>query len=78
MTSVRHQIAVHESWARTVDRSARTQPARDALRAKFEAEVDPAGVMDPATKAKAVESAIKAHYRRLALKSAAARQRKAS
>lgn len=67
--STRHEIAAHESWAKTVDRSARTQPARQALQAKFEAEVDPDGLMDPTTKAKAVESARRAYYQRLALRS---------
>lgn len=76
--STRHEIAAHESWAKTVDRTARTQPARNALRDRIAAEVDPEGLMDPVTKAKAVESAIRAHYQRLALKSAASRQRKAS
>lgn len=72
--STRHEIAAHTSWAKTVDRSARTQPARQALMNKFATEVDPEGRMDPVTKAKAVESAIKAHYRRLALASAEARR----
>lgn len=72
--SASHQIAAHESWAKTVNRTARTQPARDALRAKFAAEVDPDGLMDPDTKAKAVDNAISAHYRRLAQKSAEARK----
>lgn len=77
MTSTRHQIAVHESWARTTDRAARSRPGYDGLLAKFEREVDPDGVMDPETLAKAVESKRKAHYKRLGLASAAAR-RKAS
>ena len=76
--SLRHQIAANESWAHTVDRSARTQAARDAFRAKFEDQVDPDRVMDPQTRAKAVDSAIKAHYQRLALKSVEARRRRAA
>lgn len=76
--SLRHEIAAHESWARTTDRSARTRAARQGLEAKFEREVDPDGVMSPADRAKAIESARKAHYRRLALKSAEARRAKAS
>ena len=61
------QIAAHESWATTTDRTARTAPARAALDAKFlaEAEGDP-------TKA---EHLRKAHFKRLALKSAQARRR---
>lgn len=75
--STRHEIAALESWAKTTDRSARTRPAREGLEARFAREVDPDGVMDPATKALAVEAHRKAYYRRLALKSAESR-RKAS
>lgn len=76
--SLQHEIAAHESWAKTTDRAARTRPARQGLEAKFEREVDPDGVMNPADRAKAVANARSAHYRRLALKSAAARRPKAS
>lgn len=75
--STRHQIAALESWAQTTDRTARTAPAREGLQAKFEREVDPDGVMDPVTKAKAVEAHRRAYYLRLAQASAASR-RKAS
>ena len=63
---LRSQIASHESWAHTPDRAARTAPARAALDAKFLqlAEGDPqrAGHLR------------KAHFARLALKSARARR----
>ncbi|RZU16418.1 hypothetical protein EV645_3983 [Kribbella rubisoli] len=72
--SVLHQIAALESWATTVDRTARTRPARQGLEAKFEREVDPEGLMDPQTRARAVEAKRKAYYLRLALKSAEARR----
>lgn len=72
--STRHQIAALESWAQTTDRTARTAAAREGLQAKFEREVDPDGVMDPITKAKAVEAHRKAYYLRLAQKSAQARK----
>ena len=60
-------IAAHESWAATEDRSARTAPARRGLDEKFlrEAGGDP-------TRA---EHLRKAHFQRLALKSAQARRR---
>ncbi|MFN8037887.1 MAG: hypothetical protein U0Q07_01635 [Acidimicrobiales bacterium] len=70
------QIAAHESWARTHDRAARTAAARQAFRDKFAAEVDPEGVLDPAERARRVESKRKAHFARLALKSAQARRAK--
>jgi hypothetical protein len=76
--SLRHQIAANESWAKTTDRAARTRAARQGLDARFEREVDPDGVMDPVTRAKAIANARRAYYQRLALKSAEARRQKAS
>src|SRR5262245_2281216 len=61
------QIRAHESWAQTGDRSARTAPARAALDQKF---LDAAGG-DPERAA----HLRKAHFARLALKSAAARRK---
>ena len=61
------KIAAHESWARTTDRSARTAPARAALDAKFLA--DAGGDPQRALHLR------KAHYARLALKSAQARRK---
>lgn len=63
--SLAAQIAAHESWAQTENRSARTAPARRALEAKF---LEQAGG-DPVRAA----SLRKAYFRRLALKSAKAR-----
>lgn len=61
------RLAAHESWAATTDRTARTAKARAALEAKFleQADGDPvrAGHLR------------KAHFARLALKSAQARRR---
>jgi hypothetical protein len=73
--SLRAQLAVHTSWAQTVDRSARTAPARQAMLDKFEAEV-PAEVTDPAVRAQMAESAKRAHFARMALKSAQSRRRR--
>lgn len=60
-------IAAHESWAATPDRTARTAPARAAMERKF---LDQAGG-DPVR----AEHLRKAHYLRLALKSAKARRK---
>lgn len=60
------QIAAHQSWANTTDRSARTSAARAAFDQKF---LDQAG--DPVR----AEHLRRAHYARLALKSAQARRR---
>lgn len=63
-------IAAHDSWAQTPDRSARTAPARAARDQKF---LDEAGG-DPVRAA----NLRKAYFKRLALKSAQARRRKAA
>jgi hypothetical protein len=68
------RLAAHESWAKTANRSARTAPARAALVSKFEREVDPGGVLPPAERARRAEHARKAHFIRLALRSAQARR----
>ncbi len=65
----------HTSWANTADRTARTQPARDKFAKRFERQVDPDGLLDPAERAKRAEHARKAYFLQLALKSAAARRR---
>ena len=57
-------IASHESWARTIDRAARTAPARRALEEKFLAEAG-------GDQARA-EHLRAAYYKRLALISAQA------
>lgn len=60
-------IAAHESWANTPDRAARTSKARAALEQKFLDQADGDSVR--------AEHLRKAHFQRLALKSAAARRR---
>lgn len=79
--------AEHSAWGRLGahtthalhDSSAITAPARRAFLGKFEREVDPAGVLEPAERAKRAEHARKLHMQRLAAKSAAVRrQRRAS
>ena len=64
--TLRASIAAHESWAATTDRAARTAPARAALDRKFLDAADG----DPVR----AEHLRKAHYQRLALKSARARR----
>ena len=61
------QIRAHQSWAQTVDRSARTAPARAALEQQFleQADVDPVRAEHLRT----------AYYKWLALQSAASRRR---
>ncbi len=71
------RLAAYESWARTADPSARTEPARRALLDRFEREVDPDGLLSAEERARRAGHARKAYFTRLALRSAQAR-RKAS
>lgn len=75
--ALRARIAAYASWANTPDRAARTKPGRDASMARFEREVDPEGVLSPAERRIRAASARKAHFSRLAYRSARARRRKA-
>lgn len=74
--ALRGKIASHVSWSRTEDRSARTAPARAAADARFEREVDPAGTLPPAERARRAEHLRKAHMARLSLASAKARRQR--
>lgn len=74
---LRAQAAAHTRWAHTADREAATAPARKSFLDRFEREVDPDGVLDPAERARRAESAKKAYFLRLAAKSAETRQAKA-
>lgn len=73
---MRASIAAHESWARTDDPARRTAPARDAFIASFERKVDPDGRLPPEERRKRAEHLRKAHYKRMALKSAQVRRAK--
>lgn len=73
---LRSRLASHTRWSREPDRTAATAPARKGLQARFEREVDPDGVLDPAERAKRAESARKAFYADLTRKSIAARRRR--
>ncbi len=70
-------IAGNQSWANTPDRAARTDKARKALVDRFEKLVNPA-ITDPVARAAAAENLRRAHYKRMALKSAQSRRAKAA
>ncbi|MGW4716756.1 hypothetical protein [Nocardia sp. NPDC004260] len=70
------RIAAHESGAKTSDRAARTAKARAAMASKFDRIVDPDGLLSPEERAYRADQARKAHYTRLALKSAQVRRRR--
>jgi len=70
---LRAQQASYEPWGVTVDRTARTAPARAALDQTFVEKVPPE-ITDPVARAKAAEALRKAHFARLALLSAKSRR----
>lgn len=55
-----------------------TAPARRAFLQRFEDEVDPDRTLPPAERARRAQAARRLHFSRLAMKSAAARKRRAS
>lgn len=69
------KIAGLTSWANTPDRTARTQPGREAFLRRFEDQVDPDRLLIPLERAKRAEAAKKAYFAALALKSVKARRR---
>ena len=76
--ALRGQIGAHAKWAKTTDRMAATQAGRVAAATALEQRLIEEYDLDPTAKDFSVrlEHARKAHFKRLALRSAAARKRK--
>lgn len=72
------RIGAHARWANTTDRAGALAPARRGMDERFEREVDPDGVMDPATRARLAKNAKSAYYARLQLRAAQARSARAA
>jgi hypothetical protein len=78
MRALKARAAAHSKWARVSDPTAATAAARAAgpgSLSYFERQIDPQGDMDPAERARRAEHLKKAHFARLALKSAVARRK---
>lgn len=54
-------------WSRETDRTSATAPARAAMDAKWEAEVDPDGVLPKRERVKRANQARRAHMRNMAI-----------
>ena len=65
------------SWANTEDKTARTQPARDAFLERFEREVDPDGKLPEKQRTERALYARHAHMTELARRSAQVRRQRA-
>lgn len=72
---LRARLAAHTRWAQQ-DPVEGTAAARAAFLDSFEQAVDPDGVLEPEERARRAASARKAHFARLALRSAQARRAK--
>jgi hypothetical protein len=75
--SLRARLAAHTMHARH-DARETTTAARAAFLARFEAEVDPDGLLSPEERRRRAEQARRAYFTRLALASAKARRGKRS
>lgn len=71
--TLRARVAAHSLHAQVKDPTAHTAPARRAFLDRFDRMVDPDGVLPPAERARRAESARKAYFVALALKSSRAR-----
>lgn len=71
---INRQIAAEISWSRTVDRSARTRPAREKFLQRFEREVDPDGALSAEERRRRADHAKRAYMLRLAKRAVAARK----
>jgi hypothetical protein len=76
--TLRARSAAHALHASVEDPAADTAPARQAFLDRFEKQVDPDGVLDPAERARRGEHARKAYFLALAFKSARARSKRRS
>jgi hypothetical protein len=76
--ALRARIAAAERWGRTVDRCAATAPARRGMRAKFEREADPDGVLAADERARRADQLHYAHMLRMSRAAAQARRRRAA
>ncbi len=67
--ALRARIAAHALHSKC-DSKELTAKARESFMARFEAEVDPEGILSPSERKRRAEHARKAYFARLALKSA--------
>lgn len=76
--SIQHSIAAHAMWARTPDRAARLANAHAGVEARIARDYGISADLPADQYAQRIESAKRAYFRSLALKSVQARRRKAA
>lgn len=69
------RVAALTRWSQN-DPVAGTAPARQAFAGRFDRQVDPDGVLDPAERARRADRAKRAYFAALALKSAQTRRKR--
>jgi hypothetical protein len=74
--ALRARMAAHLLHAKLRDPAGHTAPAREAFLSRFEREVDPDGVLEPAERSRRAEHSKKAYFLKLALASRRARANK--
>ena len=72
---MRASMAAHTKWSQVTDRTAHTQPGRDAFMRRFYDEVDPEGELSDEVRELLAASARAAYFKRLAYMSARARRK---
>jgi len=75
---LRSQVAAHTLHAKIADPVAHTAPARQAMLARFEREVDPEGTLPIEDRARRAAHARQAYFLGLAFKSAQVRRKRAA
>ena len=73
---LRAEAAVHQSWANTIDRKARTSAGTEAFLSRFEKQVDPEGTLTKRERERRAESAKRSYFAALALKASKAKAAK--
>ena len=71
---MRARLAAHKSWARTDDPTARTAPARAAMRQRFEDQVDPDRTLSESERARKADHEFRSYMAGLSLKASKARR----
>lgn len=69
----RARLAAHTKWARTKDRTAATQPARDGQWQRYLDQVDPDRILSVEEREKRAENARQAHMTRMSFEASKAR-----
>ena len=74
--SLAARLAIHARWSGEPDPAACTAAAREAFLTRFDRELDPDGILEPAERARRAAHARQAYFARLALRSSQVRAKR--